>query len=204
MRSSPHLHDGLCRACRLQREKEQGSHKARAAICSLLERDDVLILDTETNGAGRGSEVIEVSIINTKGETLLDTLVKPKIWTMNPWAQKVHGISLDMLKDAPSWPEVFPELTTLADRRTILAWNAPFDAWMLGQTSTIWELEHPRWLFVCAMRLYAKKRAIKNRGLHKAVNDEGLTHLFEQHVSHRALGDVTFLLEVLRATSRAS
>lgn len=190
--------------CRVQREREQGSSKANAAIRSLLERDDVLILDTETNGAGKGAEVIEVSVINTKGETLLDTLVKPKISTMNPWAQKVHGISLGMLKDAPSWPDVFPELATIADRRTILAWNAPFDAWMLGQTSTTWEVEHPKWLFVCAMRLYAKKRAIKNRGLHKAVGDEGLTHLFEQYASHRALGDVVFVLEVLRATSRAS
>jgi DNA polymerase III subunit epsilon len=195
------LHDGLCRTCRLQREKEQNSHKAKTAICSLLERDDVLILDTETNGAGRGSEVIEVSVINTKGETLLDTLLKPKVWTMNPWAQNVHGISLDMLTDAPSWPDVFPDLSALADRRTILAWNAPFDAWMLEQTSTVWELEHPKWLFVCAMRLYAKKRAIKNRGLHNAVGDERLTHLFEQHTSHRALGDVTFVLEVLRATA---
>ena len=190
--------------CRVQREREQGSSKANAAIRSLLERDDVLILDTETNGAGKGAEVIEVSVINTKGETLLDTLVKPKISTMNPWAQKVHGISLGMLKDAPSWPDVFPELATIADRRTILAWNAPFDAWMLEQTSSVWNLEHPRWLFVCAMRLYAKKRAIKNRGLHKAVGDEGLTHLFEQYASHRALGDVVFVLEVLRATSRAS
>lgn len=203
-RSSLHLREGFCRECRLQREKEQSSYKARAAICSLLERDDVLILDTETNGAGKGSEVIEVSVINTKGETLLDTLIKPKIPTMNPWAQNVHGISLDMLKDAPYWPDVFPELAALADRRTILAWNAPFDAWMLEQTSTVWELEHPKWLFVCAMRLYAKKCAIKNRGLHKAVGDEGLTHLFEQHASHRALGDVTFVLEVLRATSKAS
>jgi DNA polymerase III subunit epsilon len=169
-----------------------------------LERDDVLILDTETNGAGKGAEVIEVSVINTKGETLLDTLVKPKISTMNPWAQNVHGISLGMLKDAPHWPDVFPELATLADRRTILAWNAPFDAWMLEQTSTVWNLEHPKWLFVCAMRLYAKKRAIKNRGLHKAVGDEGLTHLFEEYASHRALGDVVFGLEVLRATSKAT
>jgi DNA polymerase III subunit epsilon len=198
------LREGLCSACRLQREKEQNSHKAKTAIHSLLERDDVLILDTETNGAGKDSEVIEVSVINTKGETLLDTLVKPKISTMNPWAQKVHGISLDMLKDAPRWPDVFPDLATIADRRTILAWNASFDAWMLEQTSNTWALEHPRWLFVCAMRLYAKKHSAKNRGLHKAVGDEGLAHLFEKHASHRALGDVTFVLEVLQATSRGS
>ena len=169
----------------------------------LLEREDVLILDTETNGTGAGTEVIEVSVINTKGEILLDTLVKPKTFVMNPWAQNVHGISLNMLKSAPSWNHVLPQLAALADRRTLLAWNAPFDAGMLEQTSQTWNLHHPRWFFVCAMRLYAKKRSIKNRGLHKAVVDEGLEHLFESYDSHRALGDITFVLEVLRKTSKS-
>jgi DNA polymerase III subunit epsilon len=200
-KKSRSLELGLCRTCRDLRFKEEGKAKAKTAIASLLDRDDVLILDTETNGVGKQSEVIEVSVINTKGETLLDTLLKPKTMTMNPFAERVHGINLKMLKDAPSWSEVFPQLAALADRRTILAWNASFDAGVVSQTSTIWELEQPRWLFVCAMRLYAKKRGIKLRGLHKSVVDEGLAHLLETYQSHRALGDVKFVLEVLKATS---
>jgi DNA polymerase III subunit epsilon len=108
-----------------------------------------------------------------------------------------------MLKDAPKWSDVFPDLAALADRRTILAWNASFDAGVIAQTSTIWELEQPRWFFVCAMRLYAKKRGTKFRGLHKSVVDEGLAHLLETYQSHRALGDVKFVLEVLRATTKS-
>jgi DNA polymerase III epsilon subunit-like protein len=196
------LKEGLCKLCFQQHLKSQEAQKARAAIMHLLERDDVLILDTETNGTGAGTEVIEISVINTKGDILLDTLVKPKTFAMNPWAQNVHGISLTMLQDAPPWKNVLPQLADLADRRTLLAWNAPFDANMLEQTSQVWNLHHPRWLFVCAMRLYAKKRGIKNRGLHKAVVDEGLEYLFETHDSHRALGDITFVLEVLRSTSK--
>jgi DNA polymerase III subunit epsilon len=196
------LRQGFCKDCYKQSESEQHSLKAKLAIGQLLDRDDILILDTETNGTGAGTEVIEVSVINTRGDILLDTLVKPKTFSMNPWAQNVHGIKLSMLKDAPSWPSILPQLAALADRRTILAWNAPFDANMLEQTSSAWNLNHPRWLFVCAMRLYAKKRNIKNRGLHKAVVDEGLEHLFDTHNSHRALGDITFVLEVLRATSQ--
>lgn len=192
----------LCRTCRELRLKEDTKAKAKTAITSLLGRDDVLILDTETNGVGQSSEVIEISIINTKGDVLLDTLLKPKTMTMNPFAERVHGISLKMLRDAPNWSEVFPQLSTFADRRTILAWNASFDAGVVAQTSTIWNLEQPRWLFVCAMRLYAKKRGIKIRGLHKSVVDEGLSHLLETYDSHRALGDVRFVLEVLRATTK--
>lgn len=201
-KKSRSLELGLCRACREARFKEEGRAKAKTAITSLLDRGDVLILDTETNGVGQNSEVIEVSVINTKGDVLLDTLLKPKTMTMNPFAERVHGINLKMLRDAPSWFEVFPNLAEVADRRTILAWNASFDAGILAQTSSIWNLEHPRWFFVCAMRLYAKKRGIKIRGLHKSVVDEGLAHLLETYQSHRALGDVKFVLEVLRATTK--
>ena len=196
------LKRGLCGGCRDAQAKGQESGKIDAAIRHLLERDDVLILDTETTGTGKRAEVIEVSVINTKGEALLDTLVKPKVLTMNPFAQRVHKISLDMLADAPTWPSVLPALADLADRRTVLAWNASFDARMLEGSSALWGLPHPSWLFVCAMRLYARKHATRARGLHKAVADEGLTHLFDLHKSHRALGDVKFVLEVLRSTSK--
>ncbi len=194
---------GLCDGCRDAQTRTRERGKVDAAIRNLLERDDVLILDTETTGTGKRAEVIEVSVINTKGETLLDTLVKPKILTMNPFAGRVHGITLGMLADAPTWPTILPALADLADRRTVLAWNAPFDARMLRGSSALWGLSHPSWLFVCAMRLYARKHATRSRGLHKAVADEGLTHLFDLHKSHRALGDVTFVLEVLKSTSRA-
>lgn len=202
MRGQRSLAQGLCSVCRDAKRKGENQAKAKAAIKGLLERDDILILDTETTSAGKGAEVIELSVINTKGEVLLDTLIKPKVQKMNPFAQRVHGISLNMLQDAPTWPEVLPSLAELADRRTVLAWNAPFDRGMLEQTSEVWGLEHPRWLFVCAMRLYAKKRGIKIRGLHKCVVDEDVGHLFDTYKSHRALGDIVFVLEVLRATVR--
>lgn len=167
------------------------------AIAGLLDRDDVLILDTETTGMG-AAEVIEVSVIDTRGRVLVDTLVRPKTRQMNPYAQRVHGIGFPMLAGAPTWPEVLPELAAHLDRATVLAWNAPFDRKMLEQTSAVWGLEHPRILFVCAMRLYAKLQGIKPRALHKVLVDLELSHLTRRHASHRALGDVHFVLEILR------
>jgi len=201
-RTTRSLKQGLCKNCREEKERLANQAKAKTAIQSLLEREDVLILDTETTGM-KGAEVIELSVINTKGETLLDTLIKPQTTFMNPYAQRVHNISMDMLQDAPTWPDVLPELHAIAKHSTVLAWNASFDAKMLEQTSELWRLEHPKWLFVCAMRLYAKKRGIKPRGLHKAVVDERQEQLLESYQSHRALADVIFVLEVLRATVKA-
>jgi DNA polymerase-3 subunit epsilon len=171
--------------------------QARGAILELLGRHDVRILDTETTGLG-DAEVIELSLIDTDGNVLLDTLIKPRREVMNPYAQRVHGISLEMLADQPSWPEVLPDLVRVAGSATLLAWNAQFDRQMLVNSSLAWELEPPRLLFVCAMRLYAQLHGRRGYGLHRAVMDRGLQHLFERHASHRALGDVQLVLELLK------
>jgi DNA polymerase-3 subunit epsilon len=183
---------------REQLAAEGRANRARDAILELLRRDDVLILDTETTGVG-DAEVIELSLIDTSGAVQLDTLIRPRRGTMNPYAQRVHGISLEMLADQPSWPEVLPELARVAGRSTLLAWNAPFDRQMLLNSSLAWELDPPRLLFVCAMRLYAQLHGRRGYGLHRAINDRGMQHLFERHPSHRALGDVNLVLELLRA-----
>lgn len=176
--------------------------QAQAAILELLGRDDVLILDTETTGLA-DAEVIELSLIDTSGAVLLDTLIRPRARRMNRYAQRVHRISLEMLDDQPCWPEVLPELQRIAGRATLLAWNAQFDRQMLVNSSGAWGLEPPRLLFVCAMRLYAQLHGRRRYGLHRAVGDRGLQHLFERHASHRALGDVRLVLELLRACREA-
>ncbi|MEX2536286.1 MAG: 3'-5' exonuclease [Trueperaceae bacterium] len=195
----PSGHDPSTHECTVQLHSfEDRAAKARSAICELLERDDVLILDTETTGVG-DAEVIELSLIDTSGTVLLDTLVRPRRSRMNPYAQRIHGISSEMLADQPSWPEVLPELELIAGSATLLAWNAQFDRQMLVNSSRAWELDPPRLLFVCAMRLYAQLHGRRGYGLHRAIGDRGMQHLFEQHASHRALGDVQLVLELLRA-----
>ena len=176
---------------------QERAESAQRAIRDLLERDDVLILDTETTGIGN-AEVIELSVIDTSGEVMLDTLVRPRSRQMNPYAQRVHGIDLEMLEEQPTWPEVLPELERLAGGSTLLAWNAGFDDQMLANSSRAWHLDPPRLLFVCAMRLYAQLHGRKGYGLHRAIRDRGLQHLFDRHASHRALGDVNLVLELLR------
>ena len=167
------------------------------AARKLLGRTDVLILDTETTGL-KDAEVIEVALVDTTGAVRLNTLLKPQTPVMNPYAQRVHGISLGALQSQPSWPEVLPEFVALAKDATVLAWNAPFDARMLEQTSARWRLPHPKPLYVCAMRLYAQTHGRSSYGLHKAVVTEGLEALLTQHSSHRALGDVMFVYELLK------
>lgn len=45
----------------------------------LLNRTDVLILDTETTGLGHTAELVELAIVDTTGKVLFDELVKPAV-----------------------------------------------------------------------------------------------------------------------------
>lgn len=182
---------GRCKHCHAEHAR------VAEAVNTLLGRTDVFILDTETTGL-KDSEVIELALVDTTGAVRLSTLIKPQTPVMNPYAQRVHGISLRELDKEPSWPEVLPEFVALTKDATVLAWNAPFDARMLEQTSARWGLPHPKLFYICAMRLYARTHNRSSYGLHKAVATEGLEELLTQHASHRALGDVVFVLELLR------
>ncbi len=182
-------------------ERSPDVARVAEAARKLLDRTDVFILDTETTGL-KDAEVIELALVDTTGAVRLNTLLKPQTPAMNPHAQRVHGISLRELQNQPRWPDVLPEFVALAKDATVLAWNAPFDARMLEQTSARWDLPHPKLLYVCAMRLYAQTHGRPSYGLHKAVVTEGLEALLTQHASHRALGDVMFVLELLKRLAR--
>ena len=118
---------------------------------------------------------------------------------MNSYAYKVHGISLEMLEGEPTLPEVLPELEPILERSTVLAWNAPFDHLMIQRSREIWDLRPREFRHECAMLLYAALHGRRSFGLHRAVKAMGLEHVLQRHVSHRALGDVYLVLELLRA-----
>lgn len=168
------------------------------AIAGLLRHGDAVILDTETTGLGH-AEVIEVSVIDMRGEVLFDQMIRPRRMEMNPYAYRVHGISLDALTGMPTFPEITPELDAILDRALVLAWNAPFDSKMINNSRAAWGLAPKTFLYRCAMELYGRLYGRRSIGLHKAIRAAGLDSALEQHVSHRALGDVRLVLELLRS-----
>lgn len=66
----------------------------------------VIILDIETTGTDINSdEVLQISIINSNGDTLLNSYVKPKKHTEWKNAEMIHGISPDKVKTSPAISE---------------------------------------------------------------------------------------------------
>ena len=96
-------------------------------------KSDYVIIDTETTGLTEYDEIIEIAIINMRGEVLLDTLVKPTR-QIPPEVTEINHITNEMVADAPAWGNVFPKVLDIIFKNKWLAWNSGFDARMLEQT----------------------------------------------------------------------
>lgn len=164
-----------------------------------------LVLDTETTGLDDKAEIIEIAVIDATGKVLLNTLVKPSK-PIPAEATAIHGITDEMVKDAPTWPEVNPQLCSLISGKTIAIYNAEYDLRLLEQTDRIWQVTPKISVIpqiVCAMHEYAEFYGQKSdRGGYKW---QKLTAAAEQQgviiegTPHRALSDCLTTLGVIEA-----
>lgn len=191
------LIDEVCPACRRDRRERALQGAAGSWIARLFE-DDFVVLDTETTGLGRRDEIIELGVIGADGRTLLETLLWPRAGSVPAGATQVHGLVIDHLEGAPTWPEVLPELRSVVEGRRVLAWNAPFDERMTQQSSRLWRVRHGLPAFECAMRAYALARGVARgrRKLEAAAAEQGV---LESAQRHRSTDDARLTLAVLRS-----
>lgn len=106
------------------------SEKSRIKNCIY----DVVVIDFETTGvkspldAEKYDEVLSVSIIDQEGNVLLDSLCKPKRRKTWAKAQEIHGISPSMVKDKPSFEELFPKVKEILYKsKLVIAYNIEFE-----------------------------------------------------------------------------
>lgn len=94
---------------------------------------DCLIIDFETTGKDTATaEVLQVSIIDGWGLTLLNQYCKPERATAWPGAQAVHGITPEMVEDKRPFRELLPSVQKLLDCAPFLiAYNAAYELGIL-------------------------------------------------------------------------
>ncbi|MGY2172109.1 3'-5' exonuclease [Pseudomonas gingeri] len=175
-----------------------------AAKARALMDGNCLVLDTETTGKGEEAEVCEIAIIDATGTVLLNSLIRPT-QPIPAGAFAVHGISNDMVANAPSWPEVAEQYAAIVEGRKVVMYNAPFDVRLLAQTHSRHEVAAPPLASVCAMRLYAEWFGDRGRDglrwvrLVEAADECGVW----EEGAHRAHADARMTLEVLRFMQRS-
>lgn len=130
-----------------------------------LTGNDFLVLDTETTGLYEG-EIVQIAIINSAGETLLNTLVKP-VEAIPADATNIHGITDDMVKTSPTWLDLAPKVKTLLEGKLLVVYNAVYDRKMMHQTAERHSLPKVEWKEICewhcAMEAFAEFYGDYNR-----------------------------------------
>jgi DNA polymerase-3 subunit epsilon len=95
-----------------------------------LSQNDWVILDTETTDL-YDAEIVEIAVVNCTGEALINTLVKPTI-TIPVEVTEIHGITDEIVADAPIFPEVYPRLDEVIKDKRVIIYNAAFDIKILN------------------------------------------------------------------------
>lgn len=155
---------------------------------------DPLFLDTETTGLDTWAEIVEICILKKDGTVLLDTLVKPNR-SIPAEAIKIHHITDEMVANAPSWVEIWPQIQTLLSGKQIGMYNADFDMLMFEQANRAngirWNSQEFRPF--CIMKLYAQFRGTSRW---RTLADAGRQCGVALPNAHRAQADTRLALAV--------
>ncbi|OHX64006.1 3'-5' exonuclease [Flammeovirga pacifica] len=110
---------------------------------------DFLVLDTETTGLDAGvDEALQVSVINSDKEVLLNTYLKPKYRRSWPEAMSVNGITPEMVEDAPTYDFAMQDtINDLVEDKNVILYNAAFDLHFV-------DLSNAKGVY-CAMKVFS-------------------------------------------------
>ena len=94
----------------------------------------IIVLDVETTGLDLGSEVLQISVIDWNGKTLINEYVHPYWNTHWESAQAIHGISPKDVEDAPYPHELVAKVKGIIDSaKLIVGYNVNFDLAFIEQ-----------------------------------------------------------------------
>ena len=168
------------------------------ALCNYLiqPNNDVLFLDTETTGFFGDSEIVELCVCDSQGNTLIDQMFKPSV-KMDPAASEISGITDEMLADKPSFSQFADQITQMFEGKTLVGWNTSFDLRLLKQTFKASGIEkdfQKENLWLDAQKISQSYFNTKIK-LKQAEVMECLK--FDHIENHRAIDDVVDMMRVL-------
>ena len=156
----------------LEEEATRAKEAARTWAREVLEDPNTVVFDSETTGLHGDVDFLEIGVVNLEGETLFEERMRPVSYVeevdgekvrrgpivCSDGAQKVHGITADDLRDAPSFVQIYPELVEVLKDRRVVVYNASYDSGVWRQAVERYRLSpdgiDPK-TWGCAMRAYA-------------------------------------------------
>ena len=176
-----------------RRSRVSGMAEAKSWAHHLVQRDDWLVIDVETTGLGTNVEIVEVALVAPRGDTLLDTIVRPRT-APTAGASRVHGLSSDVLCRAPPFQSIYGDLVDLLTGQVIVGYNVAFDRQALNYTCHIAGLAPISCTWECAMLRYEQWRGFRT-ALATACEIESIV---VEPPHHRALPDARLAWQLIR------
>jgi DNA polymerase III subunit alpha, Gram-positive type len=152
-----------------------------------------VVFDTETTGfSPTFDRIVEVGAVKFRNGQVMDE----KSWLLNPhrkipyWAWRVHGISDEMVKDAQSFKDFYPDFQAFIENSVLMAHNARFDISFLSAELKRSELDLPKNLVIDSLSLFrqwypgSKSYTLADIATYAKINTD---------VLHRALADSMYV-----------
>ena len=93
-----------------------------------------VFLNVQTTGLEETDQIIDIAVVNTEGDVIFSSYCKPTV-PINPEAFNVHGITDDMLNNAPVWPDIADKLKAVLNNKVVVGYPSHFVYEMLNQTA---------------------------------------------------------------------
>lgn len=120
-----HVDGWICADCFARHEERADAQRLLAA--------GFVVLDTETTGLDNSAQIVSIGIIDHTGQVLLDTLVRPTV-SIPDEVISIHGITDEMVSNAPTMADIYEQVQALLSGKTVVIYNADFDARLLNQS----------------------------------------------------------------------
>lgn len=159
-----------------------------------------IFYDTETTGIKAESDrIVEIAAYDPYNDCSLEELVNPGI-PIPPEASKVHHITDDMVKDAPTFKEIGQKFIDFCSGDVILIAhnNDAFDVHFLRHEFKRHDLEMPEWRFFDTLKWARRYRPDLPRHALQFLRE---IYGIEANNAHRALDDVIVLHKVFEFMS---
>jgi len=125
--------------------------------------------DTETNGLDASAGIISIALAAFSAEGKCVGLWQSLVKQESVGRTDIHGISLEMLADAPAFSEIYREFLDRTYGRVVIAHNADFDNRMIAQeVARIEGAPMPGWSMGCTLKI--SRRVIKSLPSYKLLN----------------------------------
>ncbi len=165
-------------------------------------------LDTETTGLHETAEIVEIAIIDDEGNAIFESYVRPT-QSIPPDAIRIHRITDDMVKKAPLWPTIWPEIRSILTENHSAIYNADYDLRVMRSSLKHYNLS---WInqfqTSCIMKLYAMFRGDWNPQYRSyrfySLEDAGRQCRIPLSNTHRAKDDSLLARELLHYMAKAN